>query len=130
MPSTIGTMAWNETGDWRFLTPLITDKLLPAARTVRWYSDPSYLNALRNVALKEVSPVAGPQPVAGRLATMLSPLSDKMYPEKVDQAISVQKIERFLADIGTEVKIEKSKTADKRVVVIGSGPLVYPVRFI
>jgi Pyruvate/2-oxoacid:ferredoxin oxidoreductase delta subunit len=35
----------------------------------------------------------------------------------------VQKIERFLADIGTEVKIEKSKTQDKRVVVIGSGPL-------
>ena len=25
-PTTIGTMAWNQTGDWRYVTPLVADK--------------------------------------------------------------------------------------------------------
>ncbi len=32
MPSTIGTMVWNETGDWRYLTPLIRNKLAPCSQ--------------------------------------------------------------------------------------------------
>jgi Pyruvate/2-oxoacid:ferredoxin oxidoreductase delta subunit len=59
--------------------------------------------------------------LTGRLC--YHPCQTKCIRKKVDRAISVQKIERFLADIGTEVKIEKSKIADKRVAVIGSGPL-------
>jgi len=126
MPSTIGTMAWNETGDWRYLTPLITNKLAPCSQNCpAGIPIPSYLNALRDGSVQRSlalllthNPLPG---LTGRLC--YHPCQAKCIRKKIDQAISVQKIERFLADIGTEVKIEKSKTADKRAVVIGSGPL-------
>ena len=31
-PTTIGTMAWNQTGDWRYVTPLVADKLAPCSQ--------------------------------------------------------------------------------------------------
>ncbi len=126
MPSTIGTMAWNETGDWRYLTPLITNKLAPCSQNCpAGVPIPSYLNALRNggvqsglALLLAHNPLPG---LTGRLC--YHPCQTKCMRKKVDQAISVRKIERFLADSGTDVKLEKSQTTDKRVVVIGSGPL-------
>jgi Pyruvate/2-oxoacid:ferredoxin oxidoreductase delta subunit len=126
MPSTIGTMAWNETGDWRYLTPLITNKLAPCSQNCpAGIPIPSYLNALRNGSVQSSlalllahNPLPG---LTGRLC--YHPCQTKCTRKEIDQAISVRKVERFLADIGIEVEIEKSKTADKRVVVIGSGPL-------
>ena len=126
MPSTIGTMAWNQTGDWRYLTPLITNKLAPCSQNCpAGIPIPSYLNALKNgdiqsglTLLLSHNPLPG---LTGRLC--YHPCQTKCVRKKIDRAISVQKIERFLADLGTEVKIEKSEKTDKRVVVIGSGPL-------
>ena len=126
MPCTIGTMAWNETGDWRYLTPLIANKLAPCSQNCPvGIPIPSYLNALRNGSVQRglaLLLVHNPLPgLTGRLC--YHPCQTKCLRKEVDRAISIQKIERFLADIGTEVKIEKSKIADKRVVVVGSGPL-------
>jgi len=126
MPSTIGTMAWNETGDWRYLTPLITNKLAPCSQNCpAGIPIPSYLNALRNGSVqKGLALLLAHNPLPGLTGRLCyHPCQTKCIRKKVDRAISVQKIERFLADIGTEVKIEKSKIEDKRVVVIGSGPL-------
>ena len=126
MPSTIGTMAWNETGDWRYLTPLITNKLAPCSQNCpAGIPIPSYLNALRNGSVQRgLALLLAHNPLPGLTGRLCyHPCQTKCIRKKIDQAISVQKIERFLADIGIEVKIEKSQTADKRVVVIGSGPL-------
>jgi Pyruvate/2-oxoacid:ferredoxin oxidoreductase delta subunit len=126
MPSTIGTMAWNETGDWRYLTPLVENKPAPCSRNCpAGIPIPSYLSAVKNgdiqrglALLLAHNPLPG---LTGRLC--YHPCQTKCIRKKVDQAISVRKIERFLADNGSEVKIEKGNTADKQVVFIGSGPL-------
>jgi Pyruvate/2-oxoacid:ferredoxin oxidoreductase delta subunit len=126
MPSTIGTMAWNQTGDWRYLTPVVKNKQAPCSQNCPLgISIPGYLNAVKNgnletglALLLSHNPLPG---LTGRLC--YHPCQAKCVRRKIDRAISVQKIERFLADLGTEVKIEKSEKTDKRVVVIGSGPL-------
>ena len=126
MPSTIGTMAWNQTGDWRYLTPLVANKLAPCSQNCPvGIPIPSYLNAIKNgyiqngfTLLLSHNPLPG---LTGRLC--YHPCQTKCVRKKIDGAISIQQIERFLADLGTEVKIEKSEKTDKRVVVIGSGPL-------
>ncbi len=126
MPSTIGTMAWNETGDWRYLTPLTTNKLAPCSQSCpAGIPIPSYLNALKNGSVQRgLALLLAHNPLPGLTGRLCyHPCQTKCIRKKSDQAIAVQKIERFLADIGIEVKIEKSKAADKRVVVIGSGPL-------
>jgi Pyruvate/2-oxoacid:ferredoxin oxidoreductase delta subunit len=126
MPSTIGTMAWNQTGDWRYLTPLVANKLAPCSQNCPvGIPIPSYLNAIKNgyiqngfTLLLSHNPLPG---LTGRLC--YHPCQAKCVRRKIDRAIPVQKIEGFLADLDTEVKIEKSEKTDKRVVVIGSGPL-------
>ncbi len=126
MPSTIGTMAWNETGDWRYLTPLIANKLAPCSQNCpAGIPIPSYLNVLRNGSVQRgLALLLAHNPLPGLTGRLCyHPCQTKCIRKKIDQAISVQEIERFLADIDIEVKIEKSQTADKRVVVIGSGPL-------
>ena len=126
MPSTIGTMAWNETGDWRHLTPLIKNKLAPCSQNCpAGIPIPSYLNALKDGSFqKGLALLLAHNPLPGLTGRLCyHPCQTKCVRKQIDWAVSVQKIERFLADIGTEVKIEKSKDADKLVVVIGSGPL-------
>jgi len=126
MPSTIGTMVWNQTGDWRYLTPLVANKLAPCSQNCpAGIPIPSYLNAVKNghiesglTLLLAHNPLPG---LTGRLC--YHPCQAKCVRRKIDRAISVQKIERFLADLSTEVKIEKSEKTDKQVAVIGSGPL-------
>ncbi len=126
MPSTIGTMVWNETGDWRYLTPLIRNKLAPCSQVCpAGIPIPGYLSALKKgdvqrglTLLLSHNPLPG---LTGRLC--YHPCQAKCVRRKMDRAVSVQDIERFLADVGTEAEIEKSETSDKLVVVIGSGPL-------
>ena len=126
MPSTIGTMVWNQTGDWRYLTPVVKNKQAPCSQNCPLgISIPGYLNAVKNgnletglALLLAHNPLPG---LTGRLC--YHPCQAKCVRRKIDRAISIQKIERFLADLGTGVKIEKSRKIDKRVVVIGSGPL-------
>jgi len=126
MPSTIDTMAWNQTGDWRYLTPLVANKLAPCSQNCpAGIPIPGYLSAVRNgdvqsglTLLLAHNPLPG---LTGRLC--YHPCQTKCVRRKIDRAISVRKIERFLADLGTDVKIEKSEKIDKQVVVIGSGPL-------
>jgi Pyruvate/2-oxoacid:ferredoxin oxidoreductase delta subunit len=119
-------MAWNQTGDWRYLTPLVANKLAPCSQNCPiGIPTPSYLNAVKNgyiqnalTLLLSYNPLPG---LTGRLC--YHPCHGKCVRRKMDRAISVQKIERFLADLGTDVKIGKSEKIDKQVVVIGSGPL-------
>ena len=126
MPSTIGTMLWNQTGDWRYLTPVVQNKQAPCSLNCPLgILIPGYLNAVKNgnldigLALLLVhNPLPG---LTGRLC--YHPCQGKCVRKKIDRAISIQQIERFLGDFGAEVKIEKRKKINKRVVIIGSGPL-------
>lgn len=126
MPSTIGTMAWNQTGDWRYLTPMAANKLAPCSENCpAAVPITDYLNALRNGHVRSALTLLlahNPLPrLTGRLC--YHPCQAKCVRRKIDRAISIQQIERFLGDFGTDVTIEKNSKTDKKVAVIGSGPL-------
>jgi len=126
MPSTIGTMAWNQTGDWRYLTPVVANKLAPCSQNCpAGIPIPIYLNALKNGRIQsglDLLLAHNPLPrLTGRLC--YHPCQARCVRRKIDRTISIQKIERFLADLGTDVTIEKGKKTGKQVAVIGSGPL-------
>jgi len=126
MPWTIGTMAWNQTGDWRYLTPVIADKVAPCAQSCpAGVPITGYLNAIRNgraqnglALLLAHNPLPG---LTGRLC--YHPCQAKCVRRKIDRAISIRQIERFLADLSGNVKIEKDIKTNRKVAVIGSGPL-------
>ena len=126
MPSTIGTMAWNQTGDWRYLTPVVANKLAPCTLNCpAAVPITDCLNALRNGDVQSGLTLLlahNPLPrLTGRLC--YHPCQTKCVRRKIDRAISIQQIERFLADLGTDVTIEKNSKTDKKVAVVGSGPL-------
>jgi Pyruvate/2-oxoacid:ferredoxin oxidoreductase delta subunit len=126
MPSTIGTMTWNQTGDWRYLTPLVANKLAPCSQNCpAGIPISDYLSAVKKGDIQSaLMLLLGRNPLPGLTGRLCyHPCQTKCVRRKIDRAVSVRKIERFLADLGTDVKIEKSEKIDKQVVVIGSGPL-------
>jgi Pyruvate/2-oxoacid:ferredoxin oxidoreductase delta subunit len=125
-PTTIGTMAWNQTGDWRYVTPLVADKMAPCSQNCpAGIPIPRHLGAMNRgdiegglALLLAYNPLPG---LTGRLC--YHPCQTKCVRRKIDRAISIQKVERFLGDLAMDVTIEKSDKTDQRVTVIGSGPL-------
>jgi Pyruvate/2-oxoacid:ferredoxin oxidoreductase delta subunit len=125
-PTTIGTMAWNQTGDWRYVTPLVADKLAPCSQNCpAGIPIPHHLSAVNRgdiegglALLLAHNPLPG---LTGRLC--YHPCQTKCVRRKIDRTISIQKMERFLSDLATDVTIEKCNKTDRRVTVIGSGPL-------
>lgn len=125
-PTTIGTMAWNQTGDWRYVTPLVADKLAPCSQNCpAGIPIPRHLGAMNRgdiegglALLLAYNPLPG---LTGRLC--YHPCQTKCVRRKIDRTISIQKVERFLGDLATDVTIEKSDKTGPRVTLIGSGPL-------
>jgi Pyruvate/2-oxoacid:ferredoxin oxidoreductase delta subunit len=125
-PTTIGTMAWNQTGDWRYVTPLVADKLAPCSQNCpAGIPIPRHLGAVKRgdvegglALLLAHNPLPG---LTGRLC--YHPCQTKCVRKKIDRTIAIQKMERFLGDLTADVTIEKSEKTDRRVMVIGSGPL-------
>ena len=125
-PTTIGTMTWNQTGDWRYVTPLVADKTAPCSQNCPvGIPIPRHLGAMNRediegglALLLAYNPLPG---LTGRLC--YHPCQTKCVRRKIDRTISIQKVERFLGDLETDVTIEKSDKIDQRVTIIGSGPL-------
>jgi Pyruvate/2-oxoacid:ferredoxin oxidoreductase delta subunit len=125
-PTTIGTMAWNQTGDWRYVTPLVADKIAPCSQNC-----PAGIPIPRHLGVMNRGDIEGalalllahnPLPgLTGRLC--YHPCQTKCVRKKIDRTIPIQKMERFLGDLNTDVAIEKSDETGPRVTVIGSGPL-------
>ena len=126
MPSTIGTMEWNQTGDWRFLTPVVANKPAPCHRDCpAGIPIPDYLRAINRgdvqtglALLLAYNPLPG---LTGRLC--YHPCQTNCTRKKTDRAISIREIERSMAELGTEVKSGLNIRSAKRVTVVGSGPL-------
>ncbi|MCE5265011.1 MAG: 4Fe-4S binding protein [Deltaproteobacteria bacterium] len=125
-PTTIGTMAWNQTGDWRYVTPLVADKLAPCSQNCpAGIPIPRHLGDLTRgdaegalVRLMALNPMPG---LTGRLC--YHPCQTKCVRRKIDRAISIQEVERFLGDSAAGAAMARNDAKDRRVVIIGSGPL-------
>ena len=127
MPSTIGTMEWNQTGDWRYLTPVVANKPAPCSRNCPvGHSDSGLSECVKQGDVQiGVGPAAGHNPLPGLTGRLCyHPCQTKCARKKIDRSISIREIERFLARSRRRSKDSRqNKRTDKRVTVIGSGPL-------
>ena len=126
LPFTIDSMAWNQTGDWRYLTPQVADKIAPCSQGCPLgISIPVYFNAIKQgdwvkgaLVLYDANPLPA---FTGRLC--YHPCQTECVRRKVDHAVSIRQIELFLSEQGGEVVVPRQARNGKRVLVIGSGPL-------
>jgi Pyruvate/2-oxoacid:ferredoxin oxidoreductase delta subunit len=131
-PTTIGTMEWNQTGDWRYVTPLVADKSAPCSGNCpAGIPIPVHLNGVKRGDIEEgLALLLAHNPLPGLTGRLCyHPCQTKCVRRKIDRTIPIQKMERFLGDLTTNVTIEKSEKTDRRVTVIGSGPLGLSVAF-
>jgi ferredoxin len=126
MPYTIGTMEWNQTGDWRYLTPVAENKPAPCLRNCpAGIPIPDYLNAINQGDLPmALSLLLSHNPFPGLTGRLCyHPCQTQCTRKKIDRTISIQEIERLMSELGREIKIKENKKSDRLVTIIGSGPL-------
>jgi NADPH-dependent glutamate synthase beta subunit-like oxidoreductase len=127
--SSFESMAWNKTGDWRYLKPIFQDKTppcnnsCPAGEDVQGYlylaQKKKYKEAWN--LIKEENPLPA---VCGRAC--MHPCEDSCNRGEFDEPINISAIERFLADNaikqGYILPPIKRKKKKEKIAIIGSGP--------
>ncbi|MGZ3570276.1 MAG: NAD(P)-binding protein, partial [Thermodesulfobacteriota bacterium] len=131
MPSisiSFGDMDWNKTGAWRSQRPFYEDKTPPCSAVCPVGNDivafirkitEGDLEGSWNV-IKEENPFPG---VCGRVC--FHPCEAKCNRGNYDEAIAIHALERFVADLASNLneKIEKGSGARKgKIAIVGSGP--------
>jgi 2-oxoacid:acceptor oxidoreductase delta subunit (pyruvate/2-ketoisovalerate family) len=124
----LGTMLWNKTGTWRYLKPKYTIKTppcneaCPAGNDIEGFMVLVREGKLREAweLIKEENPFPG---VCGRVC--FHPCEASCNRREYDEALSIQAIERHIADSHLTAKKEKHHSKLRRkekLAVIGSGP--------
>ncbi len=124
----MGTMLWNKTGTWRYLKPIYSSKTPPCNEACPAGNDIEAMMVLVKEGkfreawklIKEENPFPG---VCGRVC--FHPCESSCNRKEYDEALSIQAIERFVAD--SEFKIHQDKSIGhlkrkEKVAIIGSGP--------
>lgn len=125
MPLTIEHMTWNKTGTWRLLTPEPQDKTPPCqAACPIGQPTADFIQAVLardwNRALElllEANPLPG---VTGRLC--YHPCQAGCLRKELDGPVSIQELEKAVADLGKVPEVAKAAPAGKKVAVCGAGP--------
>ena len=129
MPSTIGAMDWNQTGDWRYLTPKVADKQAPCSRACPAGEDTARIEMLNAQGLfKEAwetilqeNPFPG---VCGRVC--FHPCEAVCNRGEFDQDIAIHTLERFAADTAgrhdLKPDFERLPARPERIAIVGAGP--------
>jgi Pyruvate/2-oxoacid:ferredoxin oxidoreductase delta subunit len=125
MPLTIEDMTWNKTGTWRLLTPEAQDKTppcqaacpigQPVADFIRAVLARDWDRALE--VLLEANPLPG---VTGRLC--YHPCQAGCLRKELDGPVSIQELERAVADLGKVPEVAKAAPSGRKVAVCGAGP--------
>ena len=123
-----GNMDWNKTGAWRSQRPFYEDKTPPCSAACPVGND--IVAFIRKIAegdlegswnvIKEENPFPG---ICGRVC--FHPCEAKCNRGKYDEPIAIHALERFVADLASNLneKIEKVPGARKgKIAIIGSGP--------
>lgn len=124
----LGSMAWNKTGDWRYLRPRFENKIPPCNEACPAGQDIQGAIALATQGrfpeawelLREENPFPG---VCGRVC--FHPCETSCNRREFDESVSINALERFLADfafrLGRRVPPPRSRRKE-RMAVVGSGP--------
>ena len=125
LPLTVEDMTWNKTGTWRLLTPKVQGKTppcraacpigQPVADIIHAVSEGDWKGALR--MLLEVNPLPG---VTGRLC--YHPCQARCLRKELDRHISIQELERLVADYETTPEVPRKAPTGRKVAVCGAGP--------
>jgi 2-oxoacid:acceptor oxidoreductase gamma subunit (pyruvate/2-ketoisovalerate family) len=126
VPETQGSMSWNQTGSWRYLTPVATNKLPPCrSKCPANMPIPEILAELSSNRISEalrlilsVNPLPG---LTGRLC--YHPCQTDCLRRKVDQPVQIRQMEHFIAAQAHDVTLEPPADKSERVAVLGAGPL-------
>jgi len=122
------TIAWNKTGTWRYLKPKYVIKTppcneaCPAGNDIEGFMVLSREGRLREAweKIKEENPFPG---VCGRVC--FHPCESSCNRKEFDEALSIQALERYIADSQFNAEREGHQRKPRRkekVAVIGSGP--------
>jgi len=126
VPITIGDMTYNRTGLWRYLIPVIHDRVAPCRTACplgmpspAFINDLIRLDAARALSrIMEVNPLPG---ITGRLC--YHPCQSKCLRRGLDSNVQIQILERYLADTAPDPAPSASRSAKAQVAVLGAGPL-------
>ena len=124
----MGMMLWNKTGTWRYLRPKYTVKTPPCNEACPAGNDIEGFMALVTEGklqeawelIKEENPFPG---VCGRVC--FHPCESSCNRREYDEALSIQAVERLIADSHFKMKRQKHPPKlqrKERIAVIGSGP--------
>ncbi len=125
MPSTIGNMAWNETGYWRYLTPLIANKLAPAAELPVGHPDPKISGCLRRGDVqRSLSLLLSHNLCQGSLVACAITLARQNAFAKLSiERYLYRRSKGFWPALVQKRRLKRAQKTGKRVAIVGSGPL-------
>ncbi len=128
VPISLGDMKWSKTGSWRYMRPKYEDKTPPCN-----HACPAGTDIVRFVMLieegktrsawlkiKEENPFPG---VCGRVC--FHPCETNCNRGQYDQPVSIQGLERFVADASIRARsrhLDRYGERSDRIAILGSGP--------
>lgn len=127
MAVSLSDMGFNKTGSWRYLKPVYEEKLAPCRvscpagtdwpRVLTLAAEGRFSDAWR--LIREENPLPG---VCGRVC--YHPCEAACNREHFDGAVSIQALERFIADACFDLRPEtpQREQRSEQVAVVGSGP--------
>lgn len=129
MPSTIGAMAWNQTGEWRYLTPQVANKQAPCSSACPAGEDTALIEMLIAQghfkeaweSILQENPFPG---VCGRVC--FHPCERVCNRGEFDHPIAIRTLERFVADTAERYdlkpSLERLPARPERIAIVGAGP--------
>ncbi|MDO8956670.1 MAG: FAD-dependent oxidoreductase, partial [Deltaproteobacteria bacterium] len=128
LPITFGSMAWNKTGSWRYLRPRFENKISPCNEGCPAGQDIEGAMVLIGKGkvlqawdlFKEENPFPG---VCGRVC--FHPCESSCNRGEFDEAISINALERFMADVASRQgrkPLLRRERREEKVAIVGSGP--------
>ena len=128
LPISTGSMTWNKTGSWRYLRPRFENKISPCNEGCPAGQDVEGAMVLigkgKVLEAWELFKEENPFPaVCGRVC--FHPCESSCNRKDFDEAVSINALERFMADAasrqGRRLSFKREKRKEK-IAVIGSGP--------
>ena len=126
MPLTIGTMEWNQTGTWRYLTPVASNKIPPCrSNCPAGMPIPDFINALKSKGRTQaLSVIMRQNPLPGLTGRLCyHPCQPKCIRSKHDSPIQIQRLERYVSNNDHAESHVAPENSTGKIAVIGAGPV-------
>jgi Pyruvate/2-oxoacid:ferredoxin oxidoreductase delta subunit len=126
LPETRGVIDWNQTGTWRYLTPVAANKLPPCrSNCPAGMPIPEIVQAVsQGHSLRALELVFSANPLPGLTGNLCyHPCQIDCLRRKIDRPLAIQHLERFIAAQDCCPSIENPPKTSARVAVVGAGPI-------